>query len=366
MNNYRNLLKILQGHNATVPTYAARFRCWSRDRMGELWTLLSAEGKFRVAVRDFWNDQFLGWSWICDPDGYQERDCHIDDNVHILLCDQEWNIIKNAPIETQRHEHYIGYEELTSKLKTELISSGEILPKEQRTSYKSLLKPKFEEDNMGEQYFENVSEFRWKEYGKPTVVRRFEWAGMPCYVLRQTFFHTYYNVDKELVWVICGPKYWGLPHTILSNNASLNDGSRVRRPVRPKYNPTLRVDEPDRYGNTVNCRDNSNYIELSAPSVKVYRDFCKENGLRPIIAKCRENDYKNFEIGFDICELRPYPQDPPQDFTPYPMMSCGSTRMGGYKVVGDKLIIWRPNPNAHEPCMTWQEYREWAKTHVQL
>lgn len=364
MNNFEKIQSLLEKHDKF--TIAARFRCMSRDEIGELWQCVDREGKTRIAAKDFWKGRFFGWNWVCDPDGYQERDNDISDDCRILLCDQNWNVIKDAPIESQKGEHYIGWEQQTCQLEKELIESGKILPKDKRTSPRSLLKPKWEDDNMGEQYFENIEYFGWKSYAKPSVFRRFEWAGMHCYILRQRFYHPRYNVDKEVVWVICGTLYWALPHTILSCNAWLNDGSRTSRKEAVHCNPTLKIDAPDRYGNSVNCHGNMNYVNLCAPSIRIYYEFCKANGLRPIIAKCSENYFKCAEIGFDICELRPYTKEMPDGFTPYPMMSNGSPRMGGYKVEDGKLIVWRPNPNYYEPCMSWQEYQEWRKSHVQL
>lgn len=357
----------LKRRNSVEPTLAARFHQYMNDECGEMWQVLDADGKVMYASRDVWNGVCMGWHWICDPTGYQERDCRIDEKYNIILCGQDWTPFWHG--EGSNRPHYQTWEQTVQSEKLHALAVGIIKPEHDKP--KDLLR-KFWEKNPRENYFENCLWCRWTNDGKPVVVSRFMWAGMKCYVVQQTMTHQYYKVRKKETWVMCGAKYYGLPKTFLCQEAWVDDN--IAWTKEWKSFEETHSDVPDILRRKTPADDfyredekivltDCMYIKLSAPSVKVYKEFCKRMGLRPGIADTSGRSFTR-RAGFKVETLSHTVTERPDGFAPYPVMSNGRVYEGGIKVEANRLLVWRPNPNCHAAIMEWQQYREWCKENV--
>ena len=370
MENF-DIVTELKKRNQVERTIAARYCRYMSDDCGEMWQCIDKNGNTDFISRDVWQHRVWGWHSICDPDGYEERDCHLDEDVHILLCDQHWNIVDydvaGHPLQNS-WEHQIG-------VQRNYLSKEGITPEPNKENTPGAVVHrmyKAEGETHVDNYIENALWCRWKSHGKPKVIRKFKWMGMKCYVMYSEMIHSYFPILKREYWVMCSEKYYGLPRRFLYQDAveipaenyraTYEDLNKRREEIPFKLHVGI---DGNHFREKVTIY--MDYHQLSAPSVKVYREFCKKAGLRPITSDASGHQYE-MRCGFRIAEYRNTSKSDvmPSDFTPYPVMNNGSPRQGGYKVEGNTLIVFRPNPNWYEPIMTWEEYCEWKKYNVAI
>lgn len=344
--------------------YAARYKTQLRDSCGEIWQLIDCDGNSRLVSRDEWGGKVTGWHTLCGiEDGYEEQCDTL--HCHIILCNQKWEPITTIQTDNDTYTLY-GNEVL--KMKDVLAQEGVITGNE-LVDERAFLAPLWKANPHGDVYIENCAWNRWHDVGKPKVLKKFNYAGMKCYILQQQSIHHYLKVRRTEIWAACAEMYWDFPHPIIGRTFDIDESIPVfpGYPIRETTEDSLVVCDKDKYKCRVALRDCC-YTRLTAPNMKVYRSFCKENGLRPVIPHC-DGDRKNLRAGFRVVDA-PYGMDK-SDFTPYPVMSNGEMRMGGFKVLyndyyGDVLVINRVNPNIEKPIMTWQEAQEWEREHVAL
>lgn len=274
------------------------------------------------------------WMSVCDPMGYCELNDSVKD-VRFIICDQWFE-----PLAEQELPTWHG---MTLLVRDELQPRG-VMPWEKQ-GIDEVLRPMWEEHKDMDCYYENCRYNRWRTIGKARPVHRYEWAGMRCYVMEEVKEHKYLPVRIREWYVMC-PTKRGLKQSVIGREVVVDECIKPDR----EYLQSL-VRKPFSWFNmqTMKSVKSTDWSGVWFPRLSVYREFCRRHGLRSIEA--RADGRRLYTAPFVVKDLPYSTEERPEGFVPYPVMSNGDARMGGYRVDAERGVIevYRPNPNWHEP-----------------
>lgn len=333
---------------------------------GEMYQVLMPNGDYRYIGRQMWG-RLEDLYWLCDaPNGYCEHDTGVhESDYNIVWCDKDWNALGEKPL---------AWESQVEKSKKDFLAISHLALEDVGTAGNKV-RGLWKINDHGERIVENAVYFHWKRVGKPKVCHKFTWNGYRCYILSEDRVHHHYLISYRRWYVVCAENYYALPQIVLGELTLdyVMPWAFYRR-HRQKNEDFSTLSRKDGEWSLKSSWDG--WSGMNFPNLATYRKWCKSHGLRPIIAGYSMGWHR---VPFVVKNIERGLREMPEGFTPYPVMSNGSVYLGGYKVEGNTVLVYRPNPNWSTPWdgtfegvnygqpdddYNWRAYHRFQESHV--